>query len=58
MLTSARRGLTDSQNESIQADSQFDLAYGAAHRLLSPRFGNKDTDPRNGSRYFRLSFTR
>jgi hypothetical protein len=33
MLDSARRRLTDAQNEILDADSQFDLAYGAAHRL-------------------------
>jgi hypothetical protein len=33
MLLSARRGLADAQNKSIQPDSQFDLAYGAAHRF-------------------------
>jgi len=33
MLASARRGLVDAQNEGIETDSQFDLAYGAAHRL-------------------------
>ena len=33
MLISARRGLADAQNESIESDSQFDLAYGAAHRF-------------------------
>ena len=33
MLASARRGLTDAQNESIETDSQFTLAYGAAHSL-------------------------
>ena len=33
MLRSARTHLTDAQNESIDTDSQFDLAYGAAHRL-------------------------
>ncbi|MDI1264078.1 MAG: hypothetical protein PS018_12560 [bacterium] len=31
MIASARRGLTDAQNESIETDSQFTLAYGAAH---------------------------
>jgi hypothetical protein len=31
MLASARRSLVDAQNESIETDSQFDLAYGAAH---------------------------
>jgi hypothetical protein len=33
MLASARRGLVDAQNECIETDSQFDLAYGAAHRF-------------------------
>ncbi len=33
MVASARRGLADAQNESIETDSQFDLAYGAAHRF-------------------------
>jgi hypothetical protein len=33
MLNSARRRLVDAQNESLDPDSQFDLAYGAAHRL-------------------------
>lgn len=31
MIASARRSLTDAQNESIETDSQFILAYGAAH---------------------------
>lgn len=33
MVASARRSLADAQNQSIATDSQFDLAYGAAHRL-------------------------
>src|SRR5690349_4655865 len=33
MLTSARRSLADAQNDSIETDSQFTLAYGAAHSL-------------------------
>ncbi len=33
MVRAARTHLTDSQNDSIDSDSQFDLAYGAAHRL-------------------------
>ena len=33
MVASARTRLTDAQNESLDPDSQFDLAYGAAHRL-------------------------
>jgi hypothetical protein len=35
MLRSARTHLADAQNDSIDTDSQFDLAYGAAHRLAS-----------------------
>jgi hypothetical protein len=35
MVRSARTRLSDAQNESIDIDSQFDLAYGAAHRLAS-----------------------
>jgi hypothetical protein len=33
MVKSARRGLADAQNHSIQTDSQFDLAYEAAHKF-------------------------
>jgi hypothetical protein len=33
MVTSARTRLADAQNEDLDPDSQFDLAYGAAHRL-------------------------
>jgi hypothetical protein len=33
MLKSAHRGLVDAQNESINTDSQFDLACEAAHRF-------------------------
>jgi hypothetical protein len=33
MLKSARRALTDAQNESIETDSQFDLAIEAAHKF-------------------------
>lgn len=33
MLASARRSLRDAQNKSIGSDSQFTLAYGAAHRF-------------------------
>jgi len=32
MLGSARKRLADAQNESLDPDSRFDLAYGAAHR--------------------------
>jgi hypothetical protein len=33
MVKSARTRLADAQNGSLDPDSQFDLAYGAAHRL-------------------------
>src|ERR1700686_2437205 len=33
MLSSARTRFADAQNEALDPDSQFDLAYGAAHRL-------------------------
>ena len=33
MVRSARTRLADSQNEDLDPDSQFELAYGAAHRL-------------------------
>jgi hypothetical protein len=33
MLESARKRLVDAQNEDLDPDSQFDLAYAAAHRL-------------------------
>jgi len=33
MVKSARRGLADAQNNSIETDSQFDLAYEAAHKF-------------------------
>ncbi len=33
MVASARLSLADAQNEDIETDSQFTLAYGAAHRL-------------------------
>ena len=33
MVKSARRGLADAQNESIETDSQFDLAVEAGHKF-------------------------
>jgi hypothetical protein len=33
MVASARKRLVDAYNEDLDPDSQFDLAYGAAHRL-------------------------
>lgn len=57
MLASARRGLTDAQNESIETDSQFDLAYGAAHRFALAALRNKVIDLRIGLLSFRRSST-
>lgn len=33
MVAAARSRLKDAQNEDLDPDSRFDLAYGAAHRL-------------------------
>jgi len=33
MVASARLSLADAQNEDLETDSQFTLAYGAAHRF-------------------------
>ncbi len=46
MIASARRSLTDAQNESIETDSQFTLAYGAAHSfaLAALRLGTENAD--------------
>ncbi len=33
MVQSAQMRLKDAENESLETESQFDLAYGAAHRL-------------------------
>jgi len=33
MVSSAKRRLADAQNQQISEDSQFSLAYGAAHSL-------------------------
>ena len=33
MLDAARKRLVDAQNNSLDPDSRFDLAYGAAHRF-------------------------
>ena len=35
MLESAASGLVDAQNEDLDVDSQFDLAYGAARFALA-----------------------
>jgi hypothetical protein len=46
MVKSARRRLVDAQNKSLDPDSQFDLAYGAAHRLAlaALRLGSDKSD--------------
>ena len=41
MVKSASRGLADSQNESIETDSQFDLACEAAHKLALAALRNQ-----------------
>jgi hypothetical protein len=33
IVSSARKLLRDARNESLEAESRFDLAYGASHRL-------------------------
>ena len=35
MLSAAKTRLRDARNEDLDPDSQFDLAYGAAHRLAA-----------------------
>jgi hypothetical protein len=55
MLKSARIRLVDAQNESLDPDSQFDLAYGAAHRL---HYATRDTGRKTASRFSRPSFIR
>jgi hypothetical protein len=58
MLKSARRALTDAQNESIETDSQFDLAIEAAHKFaLAILRRAKATARRTGSRSSRRSCT-
>jgi hypothetical protein len=47
MVNSARRRLVDAQNESLDPDSQFDLAYGAAHRLALAALRHKGNRSEN-----------
>ena len=47
MLAAARRSLADAQNETIETDSRFDLAYGAAHRLALAAL-RQQTSPARG----------
>jgi hypothetical protein len=49
MVSSARKRLRDAQNESLDPDSQFDLAYGAAHRLALAALRNLDTGRKTAS---------
>lgn len=57
MLDSARTRLADAQNESLNPDSQFDLAYGAAHRLALAALRHQDIVPKIELRCSRRSFT-
>jgi hypothetical protein len=58
MVKSARRGLTDAQNKSIDSDSQFDLAIEAAHKFALAALRQHAIDPKIGLPHFRHSFTR
>ena len=58
MVSSARTHLADAQNESIDTDSQFDLAYGAPHRLASAALRQQGYRSQDRSRSSKLSFTR
>lgn len=58
MVKSARTRLADAQNKSLDPDSQFDLAYGAAHRLALAALRRQGYRSETGSPFFRPSFTR
>lgn len=47
MVASARIGLADSQSDSIETDSRFTLAYGAAHRLALAALRHQGYRPNN-----------
>jgi hypothetical protein len=47
MVASARISLADAQNESIETDSQFTLAYAAAHRLALAALRHEGYRPNN-----------
>ncbi len=47
MVASARISLADSQSESIETDSRFTLAYGAAHRLALAALRQQGYRPNN-----------
>ena len=52
MLDSASKRLVDAQNADLDADSQFDLAYGAAHRFALAALRREGYRSDNtGSRY-------
>jgi hypothetical protein len=57
MVKSARRGLADAQNESIETDSQFHLAVEAAHKFALACYGVRAIDLKIGSQNSRRSFT-
>jgi hypothetical protein len=53
MVASARKRLTDAQNESLDPDSQFDLAYARHIGWRWPLCGTPDTGPRIELRFSR-----
>jgi hypothetical protein len=57
MIASARRSLTDAQNESIETDSQFTWPMAQRTALPSRPFAIGVIDPRIGLPCFRHSFT-
>jgi hypothetical protein len=58
MLKSARTRLADAQNKSLDPDSQFDLAYGAAHRLALAALRHQGYRSENRITVFQTSFIR
>jgi hypothetical protein len=54
MLDSARRRLVDAQNKSLDPDSQFDLAHGAAHRLALAALRHKGYRSENRITVFQI----
>jgi hypothetical protein len=58
MVKSARTRLADAQNDSLDPDSQFDLAYGAAHRLALAALRHQGYRSENRITVFQNWFTR
>jgi hypothetical protein len=54
MVKSARTRLVDAQNESLDPDSRFDLAYGAAHRLAVAALRHKGYRSENRITVFQI----